>query len=221
MTLRHALFAAVICSTATAFASDYITHGVDPGRTGWIKDEKVFTKANVGKMKLLWKVKLESTPREMHNLFNPLVLQNVTTAQGAREMAVVAGVSDDLFGIDVASGELVWKKHFDGAPAPVPGGRGSSTLCPGGQTAVPVVGPGPSSGKQTIYAVSWDGRLRQVDMATGQDVAPPEKFLPPNGKPYTSTASRSCGGFLARGNGGRFAKKSLISTVNSARSMPG
>ena len=93
------------------------------------QDEKVFTKANVGKMKLLWKVKLESTPREMHNLFNPLVLQNVTTAQGAREMAVVAGVSDDLFGIDVASGELVWKKHFDGAPAPVPGGRGSSTLC--------------------------------------------------------------------------------------------
>jgi hypothetical protein len=59
MTLRHALLAAVICSTATAFASDYITHGVDPGRTGWIKDEKVFTKANVGKMKLLWKVKLE------------------------------------------------------------------------------------------------------------------------------------------------------------------
>ena len=94
MMFRHALLAVVICSTATAVASDYVTHGVDPGRTGWIKDENVFTKANVGKMKLLWKVKLESTPREMHNLFNPLVLQNVTTAQGAREMAVVAGVSE-------------------------------------------------------------------------------------------------------------------------------
>src|ERR1041384_4283492 len=125
MTLRHAPIRPVICSPASALASDYVTHGVDPGRTGWLKDEKVFTKANVGQMKLLWKVKLESTPREMHNLFNPLI-QNVTTGQGAREMAVVAGVSDDLFGIDVASGELVWKKHFDGAPAPVPGGRGGS-----------------------------------------------------------------------------------------------
>jgi outer membrane protein assembly factor BamB len=202
MTLRHALLAAVICSTATAFASDYITHGVDPGRTGWIKDEKVLTKANVGKMKLLWKVKLESTPREMHNLFNPLILRNVATAQGAREMAVVAGVSDDLFGIDVASGELVWKKHFDGTPV-VTGGRGSNTLCPGGQTAVPVVGPGASPGQQTIYAVSWDGRLRQVDMATGNDVAPPEKFLPGNGKPYAlnlvngviyTASAQGCGG---------------------------
>ena len=202
MTLRHALLAAVICSTATAFASDYVTHGVDPGRTGWIKDEKGFTKANVGKTKLLWKVKLESTPREMHNLFNPLILQGVTTAQGAREMAVVAGVSDDLFGIDVASGELVWKKHFDGTPQ-IQGGRGSNTLCPGGQTAVPVVGPGPSPGRHTIYAVSWDGRLRQVDMATGQDVVPPEKFLPGNGKPYAlnlvngviyTASAQGCGG---------------------------
>ena len=56
-------------------------------------------------MKLLWKVKLESTPRAMHNLFAPLVAERVTTAQGTRELAVVAGVSDDLFGIDVADGQ--------------------------------------------------------------------------------------------------------------------
>jgi hypothetical protein len=28
-------------------ASDYLTEGNDPGRTGWMKDEKVFTLANV------------------------------------------------------------------------------------------------------------------------------------------------------------------------------
>ena len=57
-------------------------------------------------------------------------------------MAVVAGVSDDLFGIDVASGELMWNKHFDSALRRS-GGRGGDTLCPGGQTAVPVDRPGP------------------------------------------------------------------------------
>ena len=60
-----------------------------------------------------------------------------------------------------------------------------------------------SPGKYTIYAVSWDGRLRQINAADGADVAPPEKFMPANGKPYalnlvngviyTATA-QGCGG---------------------------
>ena len=51
--------------------------------------------------------------------------------------------------------------------------------------------------------MSWDGRLRQVNLADGQDVAPPEKFIPGGGKPYalnlhngviyTATA-QGCGG---------------------------
>ena len=54
-----------------------------------------------------------------------------------------------------------------------------------------------------MYALSWDGRLHTLDVATGGDVAPPEKFAGPNGKPYalnlfngviyTSTA-QGCGG---------------------------
>ena len=74
----------------------------------------------------------------MHNLFAPLIAERVTTAQGAREVAIVAGISDDLFGIDVASGELIWKKHFDSTFAPT-GERVDDTLCPGGQTAVPAM----------------------------------------------------------------------------------
>ena len=107
-----------------------------------MKNEKVFTTANVQNMKLLWKVKLASTPREMHNLFPPLIVDAVTTPQGPREMAVVAGVTDDLFGIDVASGETMWRRSFrEGSPyTPPPGGRGN-TLCPGGQTAVPAIAP--------------------------------------------------------------------------------
>jgi hypothetical protein len=41
-------------------------------------------------MKLLWKIKLPSTPREMHNLFAPLIAERVNTPQGVREIAVVA-----------------------------------------------------------------------------------------------------------------------------------
>src|SRR5688572_16734306 len=190
----------ILSSAVTLGASDFLTEGVDNARTGWVKDEKVFTPANVGSMKLLWTLKLDSKPRAMHNLFAPLVADRVTTAQGTRELAVVAGVSDDLFGIDVAAGRQIWHRRFDSTLAK-PGGT-NDTLCPGGQTAVPTMAQA-SPGKYTVYAVSWDGRLRQVNLADGKDITAPEKFIPGGGKPYalnlyngaifTATA-QGCGG---------------------------
>ena len=135
MRMRRLLIAGWLLLGSTLWASDFLTEGVDPGRTGWVKDEKIFTTANVSGMKLLWKIKLNSKPREMHYLFAPLIAERVNTPQGVREMAVVAGVSDDLFGIDVASGELMWSKHFDSTHTPPPNPRTGDALCPGGQTA--------------------------------------------------------------------------------------
>ena len=84
--MRKSLVVSVlILAIARVGAVDYLTAGADPQRTGWVRDETVFTPANVSSMKLLWKVKLESTPREMHNLFPPLVVERVTTARGARD----------------------------------------------------------------------------------------------------------------------------------------
>ena len=77
----------LLLSGVAGGASDFLTEGVDNGRTGWVQDEKIFTTANVGGMKLLWKLKLESTPRAMHNLFSPLIAEKVNTAQGARRSA--------------------------------------------------------------------------------------------------------------------------------------
>ena len=76
-------------------------------------------------------------------------------------------------------------------------------LCPGGLTATPVIGPTDTPGKYIAYAVSWDGRLRTLDVPTGR-IGPPEPFLPPNGKPYGAepggtaciytTTAQGCGG---------------------------
>ena len=109
-------------------------------------------------------------------------------------------MSDDLFGIDVATGKQLWHIHFDGGPSPAP--PSNDTLCPAGQTAAPTMAQ-VAPGKYTVYAVSWDGRLRQINAADGKDAAPPEKFIPGGGKPYalnlyngviyTATA-QGCGG---------------------------
>jgi outer membrane protein assembly factor BamB len=204
MSMRKCLIASgLLLAIARVGAVDYLTAGADPQRTGWIRDESVFTTANVSSMKLLWKVKLESTPREMHNLFPPLVVERVTTARGAREILVVPGVSDDLFGLDAATGEMFWSRHFDSASDPA-NGAPPGTLCPGGQTAIPVIAPGATPGTYVAHALSWDGRLRHVNVSDGSDAAPPEKFAPPNGKPYAlnlvngviyTTLAQGCGGW--------------------------
>ena len=198
--MRKLLAILLLVSGGTLGATDFLTEGVDNGRTGWVKDEKIFTTANVGSTKLLWKVKLESAPRAMHNLYAPLIAESVTTAQGNREIGLAAGVSDDLFALDVTTGAVIWRRQFENrlaTQAPV-----NNTLCPGGQTAVPTMVQR-APGQYTVYAVSWDGKLHQINLADGENVAPAEKFIPGNGKPYalnykdgviyTATA-QGCGG---------------------------
>ena len=154
-------------------------------------------------MKLLWKVQTDNQPRQMHNLFPPLIAGNVSTPAGDKEIAVLAGVSDNIYGIDVETGhpdlEAAVRQHVPGAAA---AGRGGSVLCPGGLTATPVLEER-TPGKYVAYAVSWDGRLRTLDVATGEEIEPPELFLPPNGKPYGlnlhngviyTTTAQGCGG---------------------------
>src|SRR5262245_10768514 len=99
------LGAAVVCTTASSSAqngrrADWMTDGGDPQRTAWQRNETILTKNNVKDMKLLWKIKLDNETRQMHSLFPPLIAGNVTTSSGLKEIAIVAGVSDNVYGID-------------------------------------------------------------------------------------------------------------------------
>lgn len=189
-------------AASTRRLADWLTDGGDPQRTAWQKNETLISPATAKDMKLLWKITLDNEPRQMHSLAPALVAGNVAMSDGTtREIAVVAGVSDNLYGIDVAKGTQIWKLHFDNNFTAPPGGGG--TLCPGGLTATPVIAPATIPGKYTIYAASWDGRLRQVDVATGKEIASPEPWMPPNGKPYGlnlwngviyTTTAQGCGG---------------------------
>jgi len=187
----------------SAGKANWLTDGGDNQRTAWQRNETRITTDSVKNMKLLWKVQLDNQPRQMHNLFPALIVTDVTTSQGPKEIAVVAGVSDNVYGIDVATGTRLWSRKFDSTFVEQPGGRGGGVLCPGGSTATPVIAPTDTAGKYLVYAISWDGRLRTLDAATGTDVAAPEPFLPPNGKPYGlnlykgvlyTTTAQGCGG---------------------------
>ena len=182
---RFLLVTLSFAGLASIWGADWLTDGGNPQRTAWQKDEKILSLETVKNMKLLWKVHLDNEPKVMHSLFPPLIVGQVTTSSGPKQIAIEAGSSDNIYGIDVETGQVIWKKHFASSFTPPPSnGRGGNILCPGGQTATPVIAPTSTPGKYTIYAASWDGMLHQLNVADGEDVKAPTKFMPPNGKPY-------------------------------------
>jgi outer membrane protein assembly factor BamB len=185
-------------------AAEWVTNGGDPQRTNWQRDEHILTKENVKDLKILWKLKLDNQPREMHSLFPPLIVTGGAPAGGEREIAIVAGISDNLYAIDVHTATVLWKKHFDYPPPKE--GTGFATgdpLCPGGLTASPVIGPPDDKGKRIVYALAGDGQLHFLNVADGEEIRPAVKFSFANAKAYAlnlwrgilfTTTSQSCNG---------------------------
>jgi outer membrane protein assembly factor BamB len=194
----------VAVSAACTFlqAADWPTDGGNSQRTNWQPDEKILTKDNVKNLKILWQIKLDNVPQEMHSLFPPLIIDKVKTSSGEKQIALVAGISDNVYAIDADTGKLIWKKHFE-YPTPERRGRPGDPLCPPGQTATPVIGPPNASGARTVYALAGDGKLHSLNLADGEDVATPYQFGYPNGKSYSlnlwndiifTTTSQGCAG---------------------------
>ncbi len=182
--------------------ADWLTDGGNPQRTAWQRDETILTTRNAKELRLLWKLTLDTPPREMHSLLPALVAGHVDTQNGPRQIVVVTGVSDNLYAIDADRGVLLWTKRFDHTAVGDTAQQGGP-MCPGGITATAVIGPTTVPGRYTIYAASWDGTLHQVNVADGVDVNPAAKFMPPNGKPYAlnlwhgvvyTTTAQGCGG---------------------------
>ncbi|MBI1764530.1 MAG: PQQ-binding-like beta-propeller repeat protein [Acidobacteria bacterium] len=171
--------------TQSGKPADWLTDGYDLERTGWQRNETLLSTATAKNMKLLWKTKLDNEPRQMHNLLPVLIAGRVTTDKGPKQIVLATGVTDNLYALDAENGAILWQHHFatDWVP-PAGGGRGGGVLCPGGITATPVIGPTDTPGKYTVYAAAWDGTLRRLNLADGKEIAPPAKFMPPNGKPY-------------------------------------
>ena len=189
---------------ASAPRADWTTDGGGPQRTNWQRDEHILNTSNVKDLQILWKLKLDNQPREMHSLFPPLIAGGVQTSDGVKQIAVEAGISDNLYGIDVDAGTVLWKRHF--TYPPVREGRGfdaGDPLCPGGQTATPIIAPRDASGRTVVYALAGDGMLHALNVADGEEVAPAVKFGFGNAKAYAlnmwgsvifTTTSQSCNG---------------------------
>src|SRR6267378_223690 len=94
--------------SGTTAKADWLTDGADVQRSGWQRNETTLTPDNVKNLRIVWKVQLDNVPREMHALLPVLIVGEIATASGAKEIAIVAGSSDNIYAIDVAQGQILW-----------------------------------------------------------------------------------------------------------------
>jgi hypothetical protein len=112
------------------FGADWASESGNPQRDGWARNERDLTKDKVANLKLLYKTHLENKAVGLDALTSPIIIGNLITYRGFKEMLFVGGSSDNAFSIDVDLNRVLWKTHFN-----VNGKSPSSTAgCPGGLT---------------------------------------------------------------------------------------
>ena len=114
--------AALCCGLV--WGADWLTDGGNAQRTNWQKEESIFNKDNVKNLKILWKLKLDNKPREMHSLFPPLIVDKLNTSSGPKQIAIEAGISDNLYAIDVEPEKLFGKSILNTRLSPKAAGYG-------------------------------------------------------------------------------------------------
>lgn len=125
--------------------SNWPTFGGDAERSGWEKAEARISKDTVKDLQLFWKIKLENQSKGPRALMPPLIVGNLISYRGFKELAFVAANSDIVYAIDADLGRMFWTKHLEYASLDPPV-TSSSFTCPGGLTAMPTMPP-PAAGR--------------------------------------------------------------------------
>ena len=128
MVVAASLAASIALAQPGRGGSQWLTALADAQRTSWIRTDDKISVASMAKpgFELQWKVKLDNQPRGAQGLAQGVTASGVTLFV---PMSVVAGSSNNVYGIDNDLGYVVWQRHFD---APLPA---ATAACSGGVTS--------------------------------------------------------------------------------------
>jgi hypothetical protein len=181
----------------------------DAQRSAWIRTDGKLSIEAMQKpgFRFLWKAALDNRVRQLHNLTQPITLTNIISYKGFKALVFVGGSNDTVFSIDYDLNRMFWTRRLGAAgpasaatlscpgalttitrqtniaPAATPGrglpvGAGSPSAGRGGGGGAGL-GGGRGAANTTI-AVGSSGMLHLLNPQTGEDTAPPVKFLPAN-----------------------------------------
>src|SRR4051812_39941186 len=166
-------------------AGEWNTAGGDAHRSGWVRTDGKISREALAKpgFAMLYKVKLDSAPRQSNNLTPSLVMTGYIGYRGFRSLGFLSGASDKVFALDVDLGRIEWQKSVPGGSA----GAGTAA-CPGGITSnvarlLPTAFPGPApagrggggraTGAKSAVGDPNEGAVVLKELAARAAAAPP------------------------------------------------
>ena len=183
MRTRPIVAALVISAGTTLLATDFLTEGVDNARTGWVKDEKIFTHGQRRQHEAAVEGEARSTPRAMHNLFAPLIAERVDDRRRARARSASSPASPTTCSASTSRPAsrcgIGSSRRADRIRRPwrttrcVPAGRRRCRRWRRRRRA--------STRSTPCRGTAGCGRSTSPTARTSR---PPEKFMPGGGKPY-------------------------------------
>ncbi len=159
-------------------AGDWVTFGYDARRSGWAQSEVILNRENVGGMELKWKASVENLEKSLAALTAPIVVTDVPTESGKKDLVYIAGTGDVVYAIDTATGETVWEKKFR---SQIDTDVQGMWLCPKGLNATPMA----DVAKGRLYLISTDGRLYALELGTGKELFRSQQWVPPFAKAWS------------------------------------
>ncbi len=170
---------------AQSTPQEWTTSSADPARDAWQRGTSAISPQTARNLSLLWKTKVDNKTMGMQSFREPLIINGVNTAGGAKTITILAGAANDVFALDAANGTVLWKKKLKWESAkPQEPGEGRGFICTNPQSATPLVTPAGAATRR-LYVLASDGYLHTIDLATGDEPEAAIKVLPqPYGKPY-------------------------------------
>ncbi|HSC41437.1 MAG TPA: hypothetical protein VLH17_04085, partial [Candidatus Binatia bacterium] len=162
-----------------------MTNGYDMERSGWQKNATEISPSSVKNFQLLWTYKTDNKPMGLAGLLEPLILSNVDTPNGPKQLTILAGSSNTLTAIDVSTGEMAWHKDFSWLSPDPQSEQFRGFICENADTASPVANAA-GSNPRLVYTMTADGFLHTVNAGTGEEVGKaiqvsPHAYIKANG----------------------------------------
>ena len=145
-TLTRSIAAALMLSSASAFAADWMQFGYDAAHTGYNTAETTINAGNVAQIATLYSVTI---PAGVDSA--PVYLSNVVTPSGTKNVLFALAKNGRLMAIDAATGTEIWHKTTTGTQP---------------TTASPAI----DAGRQYVYSYGVDGYVHKYQVGDGTEV---------------------------------------------------
>jgi len=137
---------------APALATDWLQFGFDPSHSGVNPAEHTLTHANVTQLGLFYSATL---PGKVEGA--PVLLTNVTTPLGVKDVLYMTATNGTLIALDAANGTLLWSQY----PADTHSCAIQASPCV--TTSSPALDPN----RQFVYSYALDGRVHKYRVGDG------------------------------------------------------